>query len=148
MNQALYPVDKIEWFMYALYKQDVERIGTYCTITTTFRHANMAESLDGYLWAVSSLKEEKMRMRCLDDSHLEDIKPPLTIVQIGNGCEGYSSNLFIPAKSELTSEDETLTRHIFFLEFNNEYQDLTKYSPIQQLNLPQLTSEELKSLPN
>ena len=39
----------------------------------------------------------------------------LMIVHIGNGCEGYSSNLFIPAKSELTSEDETLTRHVFFL---------------------------------
>ena len=148
MNQALYPVDKIEWCIYTLYKQDVERIGTYCTITTTFRHANMAQSLDGYLWVVSSLKEEKMRIRCLEDSHLEDIKPPLTIVQIGNGCEGYSSNLFIPAKSELTSEDETLTRHVFFLEFNEEYQDLTKYSLIQQLNLPQLTSEELEDLPN
>ena len=108
----------------------------------------MAQSLDRYLWVVSSLKEEKMRIKCLEDSHLEDIKPPLTIVQIGNGCDSYSSNLFIPAKYELTSEDETLTRHVYFLEFNDEYQDLTKYSPIQQLNLPQLTSEELEDLPN
>ena len=82
MNQALYPVDKIEWCMYALYKQDTERIGTYCTIVTTYRHANLAQSLDGYLWAVSLLKEEKMRIRCLEDSHLEDIKPPLTIVYV------------------------------------------------------------------
>ena len=148
MNQALYPVDEIEWCVHALNKQDTERIGTYCTIITMFRHANMAQSLDGYLWAVSSLKEEKMRIRCLEDSHLEDIKPPLTIVHIGNGCEGYSSNLFIPAKSELTSEDETLTRHVFFLDFNIEYQDLTKYSLIQQLNLPQLTAKELEDLPN
>ena len=37
MNQALYPVDKIEWCVYALYKQDAERIGTYCTIITTYR---------------------------------------------------------------------------------------------------------------
>ena len=148
MNQALYPVDKIEWCVYALYKQDTERRGTYCTIITTFRHANMAQSSDGYLWAVSSLKEEKMRIRCLQDSHLEDIKPPLTIVHIGNGCEGCSSNLYIPAKSELTSEYETLTRHVFLLEFNDEYQDLTKYSLIQQLNLPQLTAEELRDLPN
>ena len=147
LNQALYPVDKIEWCIYTLYKQDIERKGTYCTIITTFRHANVAQSLDGYLWVVSSLKEEKMRIRCLEDSHLEDIKPPLTIVHTGNGCEGYISNLFIPAKSELTSEDETLTRHVFFLEFNGEYQDLTKYSLIQQLNLPQLTPE-LRDLPN
>ena len=113
-----------------------------------FRHANMAQSLDGYLWAVSSLKEEKMRIKCLEDSHLEDIKPPLMIVYVGNGCEGYSSNLFIPAKSELTSEDETLTRHVFFLDFNDEYQDLTKYSLIQKLNSPQLTTKELEELPN
>ena len=59
MNQALYPVDKIEWSVYALYKQDTERIGTYCTIVTTYRHANMAQSLDGYLWAVSSLKKKR-----------------------------------------------------------------------------------------
>ena len=85
-------------------------------------------------------KEEKMRLRCLEDSYLEDIKPPL---MIGNGCEGYSSNL-----SELTSQDETLTRHVFFLEFNDEYQDLTKYSLIQKLNLPQLMAEELENLPN
>ena len=26
-----------------------------------------------------------------------------------------------PAKSELTSEDETLTKHVFFLDFNDEY---------------------------
>ena len=110
MNQVLYPVDKIEWYVCALYKQDTERIGTYCTIITMFRHANMAQSLDGYLWAISSLKEEKMRIRCLEDSHLENIKPPLTIVHIGNGCEGYSSNLFIPAKSELTSEDENTNK--------------------------------------
>ena len=58
-----------------------------------------------------------MRIRCLEDSHLEDIKQPLTIVYIGDGCEGYSSNLFIPAKSELTNEDETLARHVFFLDF-------------------------------
>ena len=69
-------------------------------------------------------------------------------IYIGDGCEGYSSNLFIPAKSELTSEDKTLTRHVFFLDFNDEYQDLTKYSLIEQLNLPQLTAKELEELPN
>ena len=97
--------------------------------------------------AVSSLKEEKMRIRCLEDSHLEDIKPPLMIVHIGNGCEGYSSNLFIPAKSELTKwRWNTNKACVSFLEFNDEYQDLTKYSLIQKLNLPQLMAKELEDL--
>ena len=148
MNQALYPVEKIEWCIYALFEQDTDRIGMYCTIVTSYHHANMAQSLDGYLWAVSTLKEEKMRIRCPEDSHLEDILPPLTMIQVGNGCEGYSSNLFIPAKSELTSEDETLTQHVFFLHFNEEYQNLTRYSLIQQLQIQQLTPEELETLPD
>ena len=40
MNQALYPVDKIEWCVYALYKQDTERIGSYCTIVTMFDYVD------------------------------------------------------------------------------------------------------------
>ena len=59
MNQALYPVGKMEWCVYALYIQDTERIGTYCTIITMFRHANMAQSLDGYLWAQLALLKRK-----------------------------------------------------------------------------------------
>ena len=59
----------------------------------------------------------------------------------------YGSNLFIPAKSKLTSEDETLMRHVFFLEFNDEYQDLPKYSLTKQVNLPQLMAEELETYP-
>ena len=129
-------------------EQDTDRIGTYCTVVTSYHHANMAQSLDGYLWAVSTLKEEKMRIRCLEDSLLEDILPPLTIIQVENGCEGYSSNLFIPAKSELTSEDETLTWHVFFLHFNEEYQNLTRYSLIPQLQIQQLTPKELETLPD
>ena len=56
MNQALYPIEKIEWCTYALFEQDTDRIGTCCTIVTNYCHANMAQSLDGYLWAVSTLK--------------------------------------------------------------------------------------------
>ena len=44
--------------------------------------------------------------------------------------------------------DKALTRHVFFLDFNDEYQDLTKYSLIEQLNLPQLTAKELEELLN
>ena len=32
-----------------------------------------------------------------------EIKPPLQIIDIGNGCEAFSPTIFIPAKSELTA---------------------------------------------
>ena len=56
-------------------------------------------------------------------------------------CEAYSSNLYTPAKSELTSRDD------FFSEFNDDYQNISCYSMIENLHLEQLTPKELANLP-
>ena len=108
----------------------------------------MTQSLDGYLWAVSPMNNEKMEIRCLTESTVTDIKPPLTLICVGNGCEVYSSNLYIPAKSELTSQDDSLTQHNFFSEFSDDYQNISRYSMIENLHHVQLTPEELANLPN
>ena len=42
MNQALYPVGKIEWCIYALFTQDQNKIREYCAINTQKREANKA----------------------------------------------------------------------------------------------------------
>ena len=42
--------------------------------------------------------------------------PPLQIVDIGNGCEAFSTSIYIPAKSELTATMQSLTRsHSFWI---------------------------------
>ena len=56
------------------------------------------------MWAISAVITEKLQVRCLTETHVVDIRPPVEIVYIGNGCEGYSPHLFIPARSTLTSE--------------------------------------------
>ena len=112
MNQALYPIEKID------------------------------------LWAVTAFEKGKMQIRCLTDTHVIDIKPPLTIVYMGDGCEAYSNNLFIPAKSELTSTDSSLVRHNYFQKFNEEYQDITRYSLIEDLGIVQLTPKEIAKIPD
>ena len=148
MNQALYPIEKLEWCSYALFAQDRNKIRQHCAINTQKWDANRAQSLDGYLWAVSSLKKDRMQVRCLLDTHVVDIKPPLTIVYVGNGCEAYSNNLYIPAKSELTSRDDTMVRHNYFQQFNTKYQNLTKYSLIEDLGIEKLTNKEIENLPD
>ena len=105
MNQALYPIDKLEWCIYALFTNNEKKKREYCSINTHKRDANKAQSLEGYLWAITAFEPGKMQIRCLTDTHVIDIKPPLTIIYVGDGCEAYSNNLFIPAKSELTSTD-------------------------------------------
>ena len=148
MNQALYPIGKLEWCSYALFAQDQNKVRQYCAINTQKRDANRAQSLDGYLWAVSSLKKEKMQVRCLLDTHVVDIKPPLTIIYVGNGCEAYSNDLYIPAKSELTSRDDTVVCHNYCQQFNTKYQNLTKYSLIEDLGIEKLTNKEIENLPD
>ena len=148
MNQALYPVEKIEWCAYALFTQNEDKKRAHCTINTQKRDANKAQSLEGYLWAVTTLKKEKMQIRCLTDTHVIDVKPPLTIIHVGNGCKAYSSNLFIPAKSELTSKGNAVVRHTYFQQFNEDYQNITRYSLIEDLGLIKLTKKEIENLPD
>ena len=48
--------------------------------------------------------------------------PPLQIVYVGNGCEGFSSSVFIPAKSDQAVIEEFEPRQKYFLEFNEIYE--------------------------
>ena len=148
MNQALYPIDELEWCVYALFTDDKEKKREYCSINTHKRDANKAQSLEGYLWAITAFNPEKMQIRCLTDTHVIDIKPPLTIIYVGNGCEAYSNNLFIPAKSELTGADSSLVRHNYFQQFNEQYQNITRYSLIEDLGIVQLTPKEIAKIPD
>ena len=52
------------------------------------------------------------------ETHVITIKPPLQIVDIGNGCEAYAAIIYIPAKSELTATLQSITRSQFFLDYN------------------------------
>ena len=148
MNQALYLVEKIEWCAYALFTQNEDKKRAHCTINTQRRDANKAQSLEGYLWVVTTLNREKMQIKCLTDTHVIDVRPPLIILYVGNGCEAYSSNLFIPARSELTSKDNAIVRHTYFQQFNEDYQNITRYSLIEDLELVKLTKKEIENLPD
>ena len=70
MNQALYPEERIEWHIYAQYIKDALKISQYCMVETKVRHTNLAVSLEGYMWAISSLATTKLHIRCLTDSYL------------------------------------------------------------------------------
>ena len=61
------------------------------------RTTNLAYSLDGYLWAISAVAAEKLPIRCVMETHVITIKPPLQIVDVGNGCKAFSASIYIPA---------------------------------------------------
>ena len=72
--------------------------------------------------------------------------PPLQIVDIGNGCEAYSTSLYIPAKSELTTTMQSLTRSQFFLDYNFNYTNASNFIVWYKTNFVNLTREEIDTL--
>ena len=145
-NQALYPVDNTNWCIYALFINDINKIKKNCILKPLNRTTNLAYSLDGYLWAISALVSEKLQIRCVMETHVITIHPPLQIVDIGDGCEAYSPNIYIPAKSELTATMQSFTRSQFFLDYNFQYTNVSKFVAWYKTNFATLTKEEITSL--
>ena len=145
-NQALYPVDNTNWCIYALFINDINKIKRNCILKPLNRTTNLAYSLDGYLCAISALAAEKLQIRCVMETHVITIHPPLQIVDIGDGCEAYSTSIYIPAKSELTATVQSLTRSQFFLDYNFQYTNVSNFVVWYKTNFATLTKEEIATL--
>ena len=146
LDQALYPVGSINWCVYALFVNDYNKIKRDCLLKTLVRTTNLAYSLDGYLWAISSLTAEKLKIRCVMETHVITFKPPLQIVDVGNGCKAFSASIYIPAKSELTTTLQSITRSQFFPDYNFNYTNVSNFLVWYNFKFAKLTETEIKTL--
>ena len=80
------------------------------------------------------------------ETHVITTKPPLQIVDIGNGCEAYSASIYILAKSELTTTLQSVTRSQFFLEYNFNYTNVSNFLVWYKSDFAKLTNEEIETL--
>ena len=145
-DQALYPVESIYQCVYALFINSYNQIKRDCLLKTLDRTTNLAYSLDGYLWAISALAAEKIQIRYVMETHVVIIKPPLKIVDVGNGCEAFFASIYIPAKSELTSTLQSITRSQFFLDYNFNYTNVSNFLVWYNYSFAKLMETEIKTL--
>ena len=96
--------------------------------------------------AISALAAEKLQMRCVMETHVVTIKPPLQVVDVGNGCKAYSSSIYIPAKSELTATLQSITRSQFFLDYYFNYTNVSNFLVWYKSDFAKLTDTEIKTL--
>ena len=73
------------------------------------------------------------------ETYVITIKPPLQIMDVGDGCEAYSASIYIPVKSELTATLQSITRSQFYTSVRNL---LVWYKS----DFAKLTNEEIKTL--
>ena len=145
-NQALYPVEQTNWCVYALFINDEKHIEKKCVLKAINHTTNLAYSLDGYLWAISTLATERLQIRCVMDTCIITISPPLQIIDAGNGCKAYSASIYIPAKSELTTTIQSITCSQFFLNYNFNYTNVSKFLTWHKTGFATLMPDEVKSL--
>ena len=138
-------MENINWCVYTLFINDHDRIRRDCLLKTLARTTNLAYSLDGYLWAISVLATEKLQIRCDVEIHIITIKPPLQIVDVGNGCEASSANIYIPVKSEVMATLQSITRSQFFLDFNFNYTNASNFLVWYNTKFAELTETEIKT---
>ena len=115
LNQALYPTEILDWCIYALFKQNEAKIEEHCKYKFSSTDKNYAETLEGFVWAIAAIQTQKLQVRCLKETHVIDIRPPIKVVYIGNGCESYSPHMYIPARTTMTSKINLEERGVFFL---------------------------------
>ena len=95
-----------------------------CSLNLSPKVLNLVLNLDGYIWAISSLASDRIQVCFLEEIHLESIVPAVTLIYIGNGCESHSTNIYIPSKTDLTSEIDMPSGCNFFVGFNVIYQNI------------------------
>ena len=80
------------------------------------------------------------------ETHIIKITHPLHIVDVGNGCEASSANIYILTKSELTAILQSISRSQFVLEFNLKYTNISHFLVWYNFNFDELTEAESKTI--
>ena len=80
------------------------------------------------------------------ETYIIDFTPPLQIVDVGNGCEPFSAQIYISAKSELTATLKSVTRSQFFLDYNLKYTNINMFLVWYDFKFAELTEAEVKTL--
>ena len=70
----------------------------------------------------------------------------MRIIDVGNGCEVFSPDIYIPAKSKLTTILQSLPRSHFFQKFNLKYTNISVFVVFHNLSMATLTTEECAHL--
>ena len=80
------------------------------------------------------------------ETHVITIKPPLQIVDIGNGCKAYLASIYILGKSELMVILQSITRSQFFREYNFNYTNMSNFLIWYKSDFAKLMNKEIETL--
>ena len=110
LNKAIFPTIGLESCEFALYQQNHQQIHTCCNVKTTPFKNDYAVSLEPNYWLIASKKQIVLHINCLRDTTYLEIKSPIDVIHLEDGCEATSASLVLPGHSHLVKEDNYLTK--------------------------------------
>lgn len=144
LQTALYRTQTSRLCLSALYQHNTSAIDLYCTVDPHLRSDSLATNLGHHVWAVSAVTKDTLHITCpLVPNRIQTIHPPLTFLEIGEGCEAFSNSLYIPSTYQFNTATNNL-RARMFIEFNDVYQQPELYSQWFPPIKPQLTTQEIE----
>ena len=144
LSTAMYPVNSVNWCIASLFKNNRTLIDENCKVKVQRQVGNLVRNLDKGVWAISSLEPHELFVRCVKTNSFVQIRPPLQIVHLGNGCEAYSAKFFIPPTNSIVKEEtKELATTNRFVGLTDTFLPLTEMAAYAPFELKNLTQEEL-----
>ena len=153
----LYPRRECKWCVCALFddmeKDSLERVREQCWVGVKNATKNTAVNLAPHLWAVVAKAAFSMTVVCpVSTSHVY-VNPPVTILNISEGCRAHSSDLYLPSTEHLSMKlhvhrgESVLIRQIQAL--SAQYTNLTVWHEMKLDNraLDEIVAWKAKELP-
>ena len=96
LNTGLYHVDTNQWCATAMFFKNNDKISTSCRVSLHNITAPKANYLDQGLWAISVVTPTSMEIKCEDHSHIKNLQPPITFINLQPACNAFSSTIKFP----------------------------------------------------
>ena len=96
MNTALYYLETNPNCLTALFFKDNSKIDKQFKLTVSNINGPQANYLDQGIWVISVTEETQMEVKFSDYTHIETIKPPMTLINLQPVCNAFSPKIKSP----------------------------------------------------
>ena len=118
-----------------------------CRVKTSPLLGDWAMSLEPNYWVVITQTPTILHINCLKATTYLQVKYPIDIVHLQDGCEAASATLVLPGHSRLVKEDNFLMES-HSVKFTLRYTEIQDFTLVQQIIPTQLSPEQLKAIGN
>ena len=149
LKTPLYAIDSSQHCMFYLYRRDESNIDKYCKVDFVNQTLDEAIALDDTHWITSILRPTKLHISCLTTTSYIQLKVPLQIVELKQGCEAFTSNMLITPMNNIqikTNKAKSLNTNLASRLTNLRYSSVRDFTSMKGLTVANLTDDELKKI--